>query len=46
MSAFETVTCENCGDTFKTRPSDNAAANGCCSPRYESEGQGLYPSGL
>jgi endogenous inhibitor of DNA gyrase (YacG/DUF329 family) len=41
MPVFETVTCEHCGDNFKTHPSANAAANGYCSPRCETEGRGL-----
>ncbi|MFB6232743.1 MAG: hypothetical protein ABEH61_00650 [Haloarculaceae archaeon] len=41
MVAFETLTCGNCGDAFRAHPSANAADNGYCSPRCESEGRGL-----
>lgn len=41
MPAFDTYTCENCGEEFKALPGANAAENGYCSPRCESEGRGL-----
>ena len=37
MSDFEIYTCENCGEEFRAHPSANAAENGYCSPRCESE---------
>jgi len=39
--AFETLTCNACGEEFGAHPSANAAQNGYCSPRCETEGRGL-----
>jgi hypothetical protein len=37
--AFETITCNNCGEDFEAHPSANAAETGYCSPRCEREGK-------
>jgi hypothetical protein len=41
MPEFEDVTCKNCGNEFRAHASANAARNGYCSPRCETEGRGL-----
>ncbi|MFB6297317.1 MAG: hypothetical protein ABEH56_02225 [Salinirussus sp.] len=41
MPAFETITCQNCGDEFKAHRSARAADTEYCSPRCQTEGEGL-----
>jgi hypothetical protein len=41
MPAFDTHTCENCGDGFEALAGANAAETGYCSPRCETAGKGL-----
>lgn len=41
MSAFETYTCQECGEAFAAHPSARAAENEYCSPPCESAGKGL-----
>jgi hypothetical protein len=41
MSEFSTYECEHCGEQFRALDGANAAENGYCSPRCESEGKGL-----
>jgi hypothetical protein len=41
MPAFDTYTCNDCGDEFKAIPGANAAEAGYCSPACESDGKGL-----
>ena len=41
MSNFETVNCNNCGNDFRVHPSAEAAETGYCSPRCQTEGEGL-----
>lgn len=40
MPEFESYTCETCGDEYRGIEGSNAAENGYCSPRCESEGKG------
>ncbi|WP_336037575.1 hypothetical protein [Halobacterium yunchengense] len=39
--AFETYECRHCGDDFEAYEDSNAAQNRYCSPRCETEGEGL-----
>lgn len=39
--AFDTFTCENCGDDFKAMDGANAAEKGYCSPACHTEVEGL-----
>jgi len=41
MPSFETITCEQCGSSFKALSGGNAATTGYCSPACETEGKGL-----
>jgi len=38
--AFDTLTCENCGDGFKATSGANAAQEGYCSPACPTESEG------
>lgn len=40
MPGFNSYTCSNCGDDFKALDGANAAENGYCSPKCESEAKG------
>lgn len=39
--SFETYDCEHCGDSFKAYDDAQAARNGYCSPRCETQDKGL-----
>jgi hypothetical protein len=41
MPAFETYECVNCGESFGAHASAKAASTGYCSPKCQTEGEGL-----